>query len=452
MTQLLSRLSLPTFLLLAVLAGGSARAVWANAALQLLAVALIVWAAVAKPSAPMSKTSRWLLVIACAGLGMVILQLLPLPPEIWTKLPGQDMLVSGYSTLGIPLPWRPLSLTPHATLASALALLPPLAVLLAALRLTQDDGLLAGAVILGALANVVLGAFQVANGGLSASSPWYLHEVSNDGAVGFFANSNHLGAMLVAGLTFAIALVSVSWFPGRGRARAPMVLLGVASVGVILVGLALNGSLAAVVLGAVAVSASALFFPAGWKVRRLALAAGSVAAGALVLILAINPALAPLAQHDWNSFQTRSEIWANTFKLVQRTLPVGTGLGSFPAVYPLSENPAVVDRFFVNHAHNDYLELVLEGGIAALAILLAFLGWWTTLVARLWRSPVSGQFVKAATIASGTMLAHSIVDYPLRTAALACVFALCLALMARGPAADAGPTSARQRSRHINIG
>lgn len=452
MIQMLSRLALSGYLALAMLAGGSVRAIWPNAVLQLLAAALIIWAAVATPTTPISKAGRFLLAIACASLGLIILQLVPLPPGIWAELPGQNVLVRGYSMLGLPLPWRPVSLTPHATLASAFALLPPLAVLLAVLRLPQQENWLVGTVILGACANVLLGAFQVASGGSSATSAGYLYEISNDGAVGFFANSNHLGMMLVAGLTFAVALVSRSWFAERRRARVPMLVLSIGSVVVILAGLAINRSLAAVTLGAAAIFASGLLFPAGRKLRRLALVAGVLAFFAIIFLLAINPASAPLAGKGLSSFQIRWAIWVNTLDLIRQTFPFGTGLGSFSAFYPVTENPAVVDRFFVNHAHNDYLELVLEGGIAAIALILTFLGWWIALVARIWRSPLSSQLVKAATIASGAMLAHSIVDYPLRTAALGSVFALCLALMARGPAAQTGQTSARRPTRHVNIG
>lgn len=452
MIQMLSGLALPGYLALAMLAGGSVRAIWPNAVLQLLAVALIIWAAVATPTAPMSKAGRFLLAIACASLGLIILQLVPLPPGIWAELPGQNMLVRGYSMLGLPLPWRPVSLTPHATLVSAFALLPPLAVLLAVLRLPQQENWLVGAVILGACANVLLGTFQVASGGTSATSAGYLYEISNDGAVGFFANSNHLGMMLVAGLTFAVAFVSRSWFAERGRERAPLLALSIGSVVVILAGLAINRSLAAVTLGAATIFASGLLFPAGRKLRRLALVAGVLAFFAIIFLLAINPASAPLAGKGSNSFLIRWDIWVNTLDLIRQTFPLGTGLGSFSAFYPVTENPAAVDRFFVNHAHNDYLELVLEGGIAAIALILAILGWWIALVARIWRAPLSGQFVKAATIASGVMLAHSIVDYPLRTAALASVFALCLAVMIRGRAAHAGERPASRQARHVNIG
>ena len=72
--------------------------------------------------------------------------------------------------------------------------------------------------------------------------------------------------------------------------------------------------------------------------------------------------------------------------------------------------PATVTVAWVNHAHNDYLELLLETGLAGLLLILAFLTWFVVQAARVWRSPFSSLFAKAATIAAAAILAHSIVD------------------------------------------
>ena len=450
MTEWLRRLCLPAYLLLCLLLGGSVRSVWPNMVLQLLAVALIAWTGAAHPANPIAKPARMLLGIACAALCLVVVQLVPLPPGLWTSLPGRESLAVGFSVLGLHMPWLPLSLAPYATLGSALAILPPLGVTLAMLRQPQEGRWLVGAVIVGAFANVLLATVQVASGGVSSAKPWYLYDISNNGAVGFFANSNHLGSLLLAGLAFAVALTAIAWSERR-RGRAPMLLAGASALVAILAGLALNHSLAAVALAAPTLLLSALLFPAGWKLRRIALPVAAIAAVALVAVLTSSPIGAKLAGHDLSSFQSRSEMWANTFDLVRRTFPVGTGLGSFPSVYPLIEDPASVDLFYVNHAHNDYLEILLEGGLAGVVLVAAFLSWWAIVAVRAWRSRSGDQLARAATIASGAMLAHSVVDYPLRTAALATVFALCLGLMLRAPADRSSERPAVRPARHVKI-
>jgi hypothetical protein len=59
---------------------------------------------------------------------------------------------------------------------------------------------------------------------------------------------------------------------------------------------------------------------------------------------------------------------------------------------------------------------------------------------------MASNFAKAATIASAAILAHSIVDFPLRTAAIASVFATCLASLPQS-ARD----SERTKPRHVII-
>ena len=66
---------------------------------------------------------------------LIAIQLVPLPPAIWTALPGRDFVANGYALLGQPLPWLPISLAPYQTIASALWLLPPLAIIAGMLRL-----------------------------------------------------------------------------------------------------------------------------------------------------------------------------------------------------------------------------------------------------------------------------------------------------------------------------
>ena len=59
----------------------------------------------------------------------------------------------------------------------------------------------------------------------------------------------------------------------------------------------------------------------------------------------------------------------------------------------------------------------------------AFLVWWGLRTLAIWRTEEVDYYARAASIVTGTLLLHSLVDYPLRTAALSAVFAACLGLM-----------------------
>ena len=61
--------------------------------------------------------------------------------------------------------------------------------------------------------------------------------------------------------------------------------------------------------------------------------------------------------------------------------------------------------------------------------MLLFLAWWGATVWQVGRSQAFDQYAQAGVIASGAILVHSAVDFPLRTAAIGALFAASLALM-----------------------
>ena len=130
------------------------------------------------------------------------------------------------------------------------------------------------------------------------------------------------------------------------------------------------------------------------------------------------------------SIETRMEYWAKTAHATRDEAFVGSGIGTFQQVYRRYEDPGATDRFFANHAHNDYLEIALEGGAPAILLILLFLLWWARQGTQAWLSPSGSPEQKAAAVASATILLHSSFDYPLRTAAISAVMAVCLALLA----------------------
>lgn len=436
--------AVPAFLLLCLLAGGSRQGAWANAALQLTGAVLIAWAAVAADRDRLTRPSRQLVALIAGGLVIIVLQLVPLPPGLWGSLPGRDAVGQGFDLLGNERPWLPLSLAPYQTLGAAYALLPPIAVVATLLAFgAAREHWIAVAIVAGALASVLLGAVQVGSGGRALWA--YLYDITNPGAVGFFANRNHMASLLLAAIPFAAALfASRQPQAASGRTRIGMLAIGVGGFVLVLAGLLLNDSLAALALAVPVIGLSALLFPAGWRLRRLLLPLGALALAVAVLVLAGSTAGSDLGG---DAQVGRREMWDATARLIADSFPLGTGLGTFPQVYALAEDPAAIARAYVNHAHNDYLEIILETGLPGLLLLLLFLGWWGWQAIRVWRSPSSSQFAKAAVIASAAILAHSAVDYPLRTAAIGALFAACIGLMAQ-----AGAEPRRDRPRHIRIG
>ena len=114
--------------------------------------------------------------------------------------------------------------------------------------------------------------------------------------------------------------------------------------------------------------------------------------------------------------------------------PWGAGLGSFLLAFQPFEGDKVAAAI-VNHAHNDYIELWLDGGWAAVLLASPVLLAFALAGLRVWRrssEPSPWRLLgRAAWIALLLALLHSLVDYPLRTTANLAVFGL-LAAMAMG--------------------
>jgi O-antigen ligase len=127
---------------------------------------------------------------------------------------------------------------------------------------------------------------------------------------------------------------------------------------------------------------------------------------------------------------SRADFWRNGVAMIAAYMPFGSGLGTFEQAYPLFEDPDLVDSTYVNHAHNDFLELTIEGGLFALGLIAAFLAWLAKRCLGLIGRPEDPE-AYALLLVIGVLTLHSLVDYPLRTAALSLVFAMALGLLTR---------------------
>jgi O-antigen ligase len=424
--------------------------------LQLAGVAIIAWAAWEKNGdEPLTRAARQLLLLALLAIAVVALQMIVLPASVWPHVGPRGTVAGDFGALGLPVPPEPLSLTPTDSLNSLLGIIPPLALVCAMVRLkAYRPQWLSIALIAGTVAGIALGALQVSSSSSGGElPPWYLYEETNGGkGVGFFANANHMASLLIVTIPFLLVIVAAGKRASMQRYSAIVaVVAGIAIV--LIVGLALNGSLAGYGLALPVIAASVLLIlPAGSRLRLWI-----VALVALLVVGSIaaleNTAIGggKLGQEATTSVQSRAEILSITSHAARDFMPFGSGLGSFPSVYPLYERLEQVTPTFVNHAHNDYAEVMLELGLAGILLMLLFLAWWSVAVWRVWRTAEAGPIARAASIASAAILIHSVVDFPLRTAAIAACFGMCLALLSDTRAAPSKEKSALRRTRHMEF-
>lgn len=440
--------ALLAFLALCVLLGGaSARNAGApgNAMLQIGAILLILLSLWHRRDYAFPHQSRGPIWIGLVFAALVLLSIVPLPPSLWESLPGREPVAAGYRLLGGEVPSVPLSLGAHQSIASLLWLLPPAAVFLLVVQSPSRHRKRLPWVLIGlAAVSILLGAAQLLGG---TGSPLRFYSITNNSLpVGFFSNANHLGTLLLAmlPLTGYLAARAVSKSGNRAQTGSGMLMAG-SIAAFVLIGIAMIGSLAGFGLAAPAAAASFLIFrraaygPLSWK---------AVAAIGAVLVFFLGLALVgPLNSQAFSEELTdqpasRATFAATTAEAIGDSFPVGTGLGTFQEVYRTFEDPNLTSREYVNHAHNDYLEVVLELGLPGLLLMLAFLAWWAMRSWAVWRSDFAGaNLARAGSVIILIVLLHSVVDYPLRTSAIAAVFAMACAFMVPPP-----PPRERRRS------
>jgi len=436
--------SLPTaFLVTAVLLGGASgvgAGAMANGILQVLSIVLILYCLWARRGGALPSEAKPLMWLGLIFFVIAAATLIPLPAGLWQQLPGRDIVTRGLALVGIPDAALPYSLAPQATLSSLPWLLPPLAAYLLVLKASHEARkLLAGGVLVIAVISVGLGIAQLL-GGATALRPY---EITNPGLpVGFFANANHFGTLLVCAIPFCGYIAARAVRRSGGAKRGSGVALAVTTALFIITGILSIGSLGAVGLLLVTAAATLLIYR---RAARGSLSAIWIGGAGISFLLFLGLALmGPLQGQALtgklsDERTSRKVMAATTMVAIEDTFPAGTGLGSFPVVYRTYEDPTAIGEELVNHAHNDYLEFVMELGLPALLLMIFFIFWWGWRSIGVWRSNSEGSDLgRAGSIIILVVLLHSIVDYPIRTSAIAALFAMACALMV--------PVSSRARA------
>jgi O-antigen ligase len=456
-----------------LLLGGSTRAGFlSDAILQLLAIPLFFLAASRLFDEPLTKQCRWAAWFCLAVVLTPILQLIPLPPTLWTSLPSRGPSRETFALLGQNPPWMPISVAPHATWLSALSLLPPLAVFLAVLQFGYRERRMLSLLVLAiGIVSVFVGLIQVAQG---PSSPLRFFEITNPTeAVGFFANRNHFAALLYCLMLLAAAwaaepLAAMGMVPDRKHNDTFAIVALIAGFTVLVIfvaGEAMARSRAGLglsivaLLGAFVIAAfdKRVKMSHGRGVFRLTATKLMVGAIALGVIFAVQYALYRILERFGTDplEDARIPFARNTTEAAAAFMPFGSGLGTFIPVYSMFEKPAdALANKYANHAHNDILQLWLDTGVIGLALMGVFAVWLALRSVQVWRraqpcgaSQLDRSLARAASIAVALIFVHSFVDYPLRTGAMMALVAFLCGLLFEPTVAANGREAAESHQR-----
>jgi O-antigen ligase len=393
---------------------------------------------------------RMAVFFAAVLVAIPLSQLIPLPPWLWTALPGRGPSAETFAVLGQKIPWMPISVSPQETWLSMLSLIPPLAIFVATLLLPYRERRWLSLVFLAVgVISVFVGMIQVAQG---PESSLRFFEITNDTeAVGFFANRNHFAALLYTLVVFAAAwTIQAAAAEGSGGDQkfetvwivsvvAAFTLLVVLLAGQIMARSRMGLGLTMLALvGGLALGVSDR--RVGSSVTPIKLLAS---AGVLVAVFSAQFALYRVMERfsiDPLS-DARLPFGRNTVDAALAYMPLGSGLGTFVPVYAMFEKPEdTIIKTYANHAHNDVLELWLNTGAVGLLLAGMFVVWLVLRSLEIWRqappddaSELDWTLARAATIVVGLLIAHSLADYPLRTGAMMAVVAFACALLIEPP-------------------
>jgi O-antigen ligase len=143
------------------------------------------------------------------------------------------------------------------------------------------------------------------------------------------------------------------------------------------------------------------------------------------------------SSHSEITADIRFDINRDGLKMFLKKPVLGWGLGTFPVVYP--QFRTFYTNFFVNEAHNDYLQLLVEMGLLGFGTMIWFV---LTLYARAfkkiknWTSEISGATTLACVLGLSGILVHSAFDFNLQIPANAALFYVLCTIAAAEPFAQ----------------
>ncbi|WP_067906198.1 O-antigen ligase family protein [Novosphingobium fuchskuhlense] len=376
----------------------------------------------------------WLL--AALILVLPVAQLIPLPPSLWQALPNRSIEAQALAAAGAVGVWMPLSMAPARTFASLIAMICPVLVMIQVSRLSlQGRTLLCAAIIGGGILSLILGVLQLSQTG---GWNWSLYNQYSEGfLVGFQANRNAECDVLMIALLAIGVLGAVRLDDGRQH----LLTMGVVALGLpaFLVGVLMTGSRTGIAL---LLPAALVLFGIFWPVLHRRINMLRWFGGVLILLALTATTLAQLqsVQKVIARFsittEARWDLWADTWYAIGQVWPFGSGIGTIVPMLEAAERLDVVDMTSPVRAHNDWLEWTLEAGLPGLVVLgivILVIGWFAV------RAIISSNRAgvapaRRAQVAFGTGVLiieglHAIVDYPMRSMALAILSATALAFL-----------------------
>lgn len=369
---------------------------------------------------------------------LALLHVVPLPPEIWQNLAGRGEIIAIEKLAGLKDVWRPATLTPFNGWHGLVSLSVPLAVLILGVQQSREDlfRLLPVLIALIALSGL-LGLLQAIGG---SQGVFYLYRITNNGsAVGFFANRNHAATLLAC--LFPLLAVFASTARGTADQQSSRQLLAAALAIVAIPLLLVTGSRSGLLGAGVGLVGALLIYrkpdpdrAAKRGQKSFKIGAAPLLGGLAVLSIGFLTYFFARAEAVDRIFRPtdaefgRGDYWLVSGEIFWKYFPWGSGSGSFVEAYQIAEPTHLLSNNYLNHAHNDWLEIAVTFGLPGILLLMlaavAFLYRFFVLWFRSNATRRAVIFGRMAGIGVLILALASVSDYPLRTPIMMGVFTL----------------------------
>lgn len=251
---------------------------------------------------------------------------------------------------------------------------------------------------------------------------WFWSPISRNAFLTFgpFVNRNHFAGFIGMIIPFSIGITFMS---RRIEKKVMYAFLGVGMAIALFFTLSRGGIIS--FFAGLLVFSSVLFTKGISKRKLIPVVLFVLVLMVYLLFFGISPIIEKFAQTKESS-EARLLAWQATLSAFRDYPVFGSGFGTFQYIFKVYQPEGL--RLYWAHAHNDYLELLLELGIVGTAIVVLF---FVVVLGTIMKTEWKGRelYLGAALLSSITTIAvHSIVDFNLHIPSNAILFSLILGL------------------------
>jgi O-antigen ligase len=393
------------------------------------------------------RASRRLLIALASIAAAMIVQLIPLPARMLDQISPRATGLIAEIDVAFAAGARaahPLSIAPDATLLALTLFVAFVILLIGLLRLITADAARRLAVSVAAL-GFLMALVGIVQKPLFAGKIYGIWEPMMDGSVfGPFVNKNHFAGWMLMALPVAIGLLCagiaeslaavrpgwrdrILWAASPSANRSVLLAAGIAVMTLSLMMTMSRSGMIALVIALTVMAANAC--------RRSALRMQAFGLAAVVLLLVtaagwvgIDTIASRFASGDTGTVSGRLPIWKDSLAIARDFPLAGTGLNTFgiaTLLYPTS-----LSHTHLREAHNDYLQILVEGGLlVAVPVAVALALFVVTVARRLRSSAGSSRWIRLGAATSLIAIAlQSLVEFSLQMPGNAALFTVVSAL------------------------